>query len=110
MQAADLWPIALNTLETLMLDPKLSATNQLRAVELVARLTGNLNSETGVQVNVVHVGEQARAELRLLQGDGSAQAAALDELQRMTLPPQNGVGVHSEQPCPTLEEAGTELE
>lgn len=86
-QVADLWPSALHTLEGLLHDPKLSDANKLRAVELVARLTGHMNADSGgVQVNVVQVGEQARKALLEVQQDGAAQSAALDELQRRTLP------------------------
>lgn len=85
-QIADLWPDVLHMVELLLRDRSLNHSNQIKLAELVARMTGHLNSDTGVAVQVVQVGAEAREEIRRLQSDSEAQRIVLNELERLTRP------------------------
>ena len=82
---AELKPIAVHSLKSMLRDTNLNSHSRVKATELAFKVLGMLDGDGAVTVQVVQVGAQAREELRLLQSDGDAQRAALDELERLTI-------------------------
>lgn len=102
-KVSDLWPISLNVLESLLHNPELTPSQQLRAIELVAKLTGNLAPDGQTNVQVLSIGQQARNVLRDLQVDGQVQSSVLDKLEEMTrgtLPADVEVAIDALPPVP----------